>query len=149
MVVVSCRIRYFVTLIIWIYDLQQFQFILAHALINNSINKISSLDFDELYHIATIFNTNTSSIMLTNNAMISFTNIETASPCLERYNGRIMLFSGDVPTIRPGRVVQSSLAHHLRGYKDIVKGEAPLFGGRRSPIIHQFKKKFIVVTLNL
>ena len=42
--------------------------------------------------------------------------------CLEGYNGRIMLFSGGAPTIGPGRVVEDSLAKHLRSHRDIVKG---------------------------
>eukprot|EP01083_Nonionella_stella_P036835 100472_1 len=46
--------------------------------------------------------------------------------CLQSYNGRIMLFSGGAPTVGPGRVVEASLACHLRGHKDIVKGKAPL-----------------------
>ena len=44
----------------------------------------------------------------------------------EGHAGRIMLFSGGPPTVGPGRVVDSSLAKHLRGHKDIVKGRAPL-----------------------
>ena len=40
--------------------------------------------------------------------------------------GRILLFSGAAPTVGPGRVVESSLAKHLRGHKDIVRGRAPL-----------------------
>eukprot|EP00485_Elphidium_margaritaceum_P003146 CAMPEP_0202686984 /NCGR_PEP_ID=MMETSP1385-20130828/2714_1 /ASSEMBLY_ACC=CAM_ASM_000861 /TAXON_ID=933848 /ORGANISM="Elphidium margaritaceum" /LENGTH=816 /DNA_ID=CAMNT_0049341685 /DNA_START=32 /DNA_END=2482 /DNA_ORIENTATION=- len=47
--------------------------------------------------------------------------------CLPAYNGRIMLFSGGPPTVGPGRVVESSLAKHLRGHRDIVKGKAPLY----------------------
>ncbi len=36
--------------------------------------------------------------------------------CFEGYSGRIILFSGGAPTIGPGRVVESSLANHLRGH---------------------------------
>ena len=47
--------------------------------------------------------------------------------CLSGSNGRIILFTGGAPTVGPGCVVQSHLAKHLRGHKDIVKGKAPLF----------------------
>ena len=47
--------------------------------------------------------------------------------CLQGYNSRIILFSGGAPTIGPGRVVESSLAKHLRGHKDIIKGRAKLY----------------------
>jgi len=47
--------------------------------------------------------------------------------CLQGYNARIMLFSGGAPTVGPGRVVESSLAVHLRAHKEIKKGKAPLY----------------------
>ena len=43
---------------------------------------------------------------------------------LQGYSARMLLFIGGPCTVGPGKVIDSSLAKHLRGHKDIIKGKA-------------------------
>ena len=46
---------------------------------------------------------------------------------LQGYSARMIVLSGGAPTCGPGMIVEPSLAKHLRGHREIVKGKAPFY----------------------
>ena len=51
----------------------------------------------------------------------------TGMAALQGYSARMIVLSGSAPTCGPGMIVEPSLAKHLRGHREIVKGKAPFY----------------------